>query len=73
MNGMEWEMPDRSISIVVSLWDSGCLPQVLMSEIAKVQAFKSWGEDADKTEGELRAQYLAQLRACYTAVVEARR
>lgn len=66
--------PADMISIKVSIWDSGCLPTLLSSEISNVERLlKALGTQLSSSDAEQNGAYLGQLRACLSAVEEARR
>lgn len=55
----------NTVSITVSIWDFGCLPNLLAKEIAAVE--HRIGRDPHLAD-DLHEQYLGQLRACLKAV-----
>ena len=59
-----------TITIQISLYDSGCLPKVLRDEIERVGRSIVRVSDSDYT-ADMRV-YLAQLRACLEAVEKGR-
>lgn len=57
------------ISIRLSLWDSGCLPALLMREIERVEkTLRVVGRQLGNDDLSNAEAYLGQLRQCFVAV-----
>lgn len=62
------------VLIKLTLFGSGCLPDLIASKIRKVEEHQRIvGDRYSKEESESIFQYLAQLNECLAAVDEARR
>jgi hypothetical protein len=61
------------IRIEVSLWDSGCLPELLRKEIAAVERYlRAIGDQLSASDLAGKSAYRDQLVNCARAVAKAR-